>query len=96
VVERHNSLGEDNQRTAMDIVPRRLPAIIVTRSVSLMYAVCRVVVQGRGIWQASATSVALDRGGMPTVSIIASINVSKSADHLPLYPQSQIYCPARG
>lgn len=40
--------------------------------------------------QASAQSRLIE-GGMPTEASIASIILSKYADHLPLYRQSQIY-----
>ena len=33
----------------------------------------------------------LIEGGMPTEATIASVIVSKYADHLPLYRQSQLY-----
>ena len=42
-----------------------------------------------GIIQAPAP-LRLVEGGMPTEALIADVVVSKNADHLPLYRQSQI------
>jgi len=39
----------------------------------------------------SSAKPRLIEGGMPTEATIASVIVSKYADHLPLYRQSQIY-----
>jgi transposase len=80
--ERH-IIGEDvNER--LDIVPAQFRVLVTRRP---KYA-CRSC-EG-GVVQAPAKPRLID-GGMPTEATIASVIVSKYADHLPLYRQSQIY-----
>ena len=67
----------------LDIVPARLRVIVTVRP---RYA-CRVCEQG--VTQAPAP-VHLIEGAIPTEGAIAHVLVSKFADHLPLYRQSQI------
>lgn len=75
-------IGEDrNER--LDIVPAQLRVIVTVRP---KYA-CRVCTDG--ITQAP-TPPWLIEGGLPTEGAIAHVLVSKYADHLPLYRQSQI------
>jgi transposase len=80
--ERH-IIGEDvNER--LDIVPAQF-RVLVTRRPKYACRSCEA-----GIVQAPAKSRLIE-GGMPTEATIASVIVSKYADHLPLYRQSQIY-----
>ena len=75
-------IGEDrNER--IDIVPAQLRVIVTVRP---KYA-CRVCTDG--VTQAP-TPPWLIEGGLPTEGAIAHVLVSKHADHLPLYRQSQI------
>lgn len=75
-------IGEDrNER--LDIVPAKLCVIVTVRP---KYA-CRVCTDG--VTQAP-TPPWLIEGGLPTEGAIAHVLVSKYADHLPLYRQSQI------
>jgi len=75
-------IGEDrNER--IDIVPAQLRVIVTVRP---KYA-CRMCTDG--ITQAP-TPPWLIEGGLPTEGAIAHVLVSKYADHLPLYRQSQI------
>lgn len=75
-------IGEDrNER--IDIVPAQLRVIVTVRP---KYA-CRTCTDG--VTQAP-TPPWLIEGGLPTEGAIAHILVSKYADHLPLYRQSQI------
>jgi transposase len=72
---------------AADIIPTRFQVIVLVRP---NYASRRC---DGGVLQAAAP-VRLIEGGLPTEGTLAHIAVSKYADHLPLYRQSQIY--ARG
>ncbi|WP_292288891.1 IS66 family transposase [Marivita sp.] len=75
-------IGEDrNER--LDIVPAQCRVIVTVRP---KYA-CRACTDG--ITQAP-TPPWLIEGGLPTEGAIAHVLVSKYADHLPLYRQSQI------
>ena len=67
----------------LDIVPAQLRVIVTVRP---RYA-CRACTDG--VTQAPAPA-ALIAGGLPTEGAIAHVLVSKYADHLPLYRQSQI------
>jgi transposase len=67
----------------LDIVPAQLRVIATIRP---RYA-CRLCTDG--VTQAPAPA-ALIEGGLPTEGAIAHVLVSKYADHLPLYRQSQI------
>lgn len=80
--ERH-IIGEDVSER-LDIVPAQFRVIVTRRP---KYA-CRSCEAG-GV-QAPAKPRLIE-GGMPTDATIASVIVSKYADHLPLYRQSQIY-----
>jgi transposase len=75
-------IGEDRTER-LDIVPAQLRVIATIRP---RYA-CRVCTDG--ITQVP-TPAALIEGGLPTEGAIAHVLVSKYADHLPLYRQSQI------
>jgi transposase len=80
--ERH-IIGEDISER-LDIVPAQFRVVVTRRP---KYA-CRSC-EG-GIIQAPAKPRLIE-GGMPTEATVASVIVSKYADHLPLYRQSQIY-----
>jgi transposase len=80
--ERH-IIGEDVSER-LDIVPAQF-RVLVTRRPKYACRSCEA-----GIVQASAKPHLIE-GGMPTEATIASVIVSKYADHLPLYRQSQIY-----
>jgi transposase len=78
--------GEDRSER-LDIIPARFQVIVTIRP---RYA-CRRC--DGGVLQA-AVPARLIEGGLPTEGTLAHVVVSKYADHLPLYRQSQIY--ARG
>jgi len=80
--ERH-IIGEDVSER-LDIVPAQF-RVLVTRRPKYACRSCEA-----GVIQSPATSRLIE-GGMPTEATIASVIVSKYADHLPLYRQSQIY-----
>ena len=75
-------IGEDRAER-LGIVPAQLRAIVTIRP---KYA-CRVCTNG--VTQAPAPTTLIE-GGLPTEGAIAHVLVSKYADHLPLYRQSQI------
>ncbi|ETW10711.1 transposase IS66 [Roseivivax marinus] len=75
-------IGEDRTER-LDIVPAQLRVIATIRP---KYA-CRTCTDG--VTQASAPA-SLIEGGLPTEGAIAHVLISKYADHLPLYRQSQI------
>ncbi len=77
-----HKIGEDHSER-LDIVPAQLRVIVTVRP---KYA-CRVCTDG--VVQAPAPAH-LVTGGLPTEATIAHVLVSKYADHLPLYRQSQI------
>src|SRR6056297_2717878 len=77
-----HKIGEDRTER-LDIVPAQLHVIVTVRP---KYA-CRAGTDG--VTQAP-TPAALIEGGLPTESAIAHVLVSKYADHLPLYRQSQM------
>ena len=79
-------IGEDRTER-LDIVPAQLRVIVTVRP---KYA-CRVCTDG--VTQAPAPSH-LIIGGLPTEATLAHVLVSKYADHLPLYRQSQILARA--
>ena len=70
----------------LDIVPAQF-RVLVTRRPKYACRSCEA-----GVIQAPAKPRLIE-GGMPTEATIASVIVSKYADHLPLYRQSQIYAP---
>ena len=76
-------IGEDRTER-LDIVPAQLRVIVTVRP---KYA-CRTCEQG--MIQAAAPAH-LIVGGLPTEGALAQVLISKYADHLPLYRQSQIY-----
>jgi len=76
-------MGEDRSER-LDIVPAQF-RVIVTRRPKYACRSCEEVVV-----QAAAPS-RLVEGGIPTEATVAHVLVSKYADHLPLYRQSQIY-----
>lgn len=77
-----HKIGEDRTER-LDIVPAQLRVIVTVRP---KYA-CRACTDG--VTQAPAPAH-LIAGGLPTEGAIAHVPVSKYADHLPLYRQSQI------
>ena len=79
-------IGEDRSER-LDIIPARFQVIVTIRP---KYA-CRRC--DGGVLQAAAPARLIE-AGLPTEGTLAHIAVSKYADHLPLYRQSQIY--ARG
>jgi len=80
---RGHIIGEDVSER-LDIVPAQF-RVLVTRRPKYACRSCEA-----GIAQASVKPRLIE-GGMPTEATIASVIVSKYADHLPLYRQSQIY-----
>ena len=78
-----HKIGEDRSER-LDIVPAQLRVIVTVRP---KYA-CRACTDG--VTQAAAPSH-LIMGGLPTEATLAHVLVSKYADHLPLYRQSDIY-----
>ena len=77
-----HKIGEDRTER-LDIVPAQLRVIVTIRP---KYA-CRACTDG--VTQAPAPPWLIE-GGLPTEGAIAHVLVSKYADHLPLYRQSQI------
>ena len=77
-----HKIGEDRTER-LDIVPAQLRVIVTIRP---KYA-CRTCTDG--VTQAPAPAHLID-GGLPSEGAIAHVLVSKYADHLPLYRQSQI------
>jgi transposase len=74
----------DDVSERLDIVPAQF-RVLVTRRPKYACRSCEA-----GVIQAPAKPRLIE-GGMPTEATIASVIVSKYADHLPLYRQSQIY-----
>jgi transposase len=81
-----HKIGEDRSER-LDIVPAQLRVIVTVRP---KYA-CRTCTDG--VTQAPALNH-LVTGGLPTEATLAHVLVSKYADHLPLYRQSQILARA--
>ena len=81
-----HKIGEDRSER-LDIVPAQLRVIVTVRP---KYA-CRTCTDG--VTQAPAPSH-LIMGGLPTEATLAHVLVSRYADHLPLYRQSQILARA--
>lgn len=79
---RMHKIGEDRTER-LDIIPAQLRVIVTIRP---RYA-CRICTDG--VIQAPAPAHLIE-GGLPTEAMIAQVLVSKYADHLPLYRQSQI------
>jgi transposase len=82
-------IGEDTSKR-LDKVPAKL-TVIVTRRPKLACRDCEKngADQVAGIIQAPAPARLIE-GGLPTERFVADVVVSKFADHLPLYRQSQI------
>ena len=76
-------IGEDVSER-LDIVPAQFRVLVVRRPKYGCRACEDVVVQ-------MPAPARLIEGGMPTEATVAQVLVSKYADHLPLYRQSQIY-----
>ncbi|MDZ7602717.1 MAG: IS66 family transposase [Hoeflea sp.] len=76
-------MGEDRSER-LDIVPAQFRAIVTRRPKYACRACEEVVVQ-------APAPARLVEGGIPTEATVAHVLVSKYADHLPLYRQSQIY-----
>ena len=76
-------IGEDRTER-LDVVPAQLRVIV---SIRPKYA-CRSCEEG--VTQAPAPAHLIE-GGLPTEGMLAHVLVSKFADHLPLYRQSQIF-----
>ena len=76
-------IGEDRTER-LDIVPAQLRVIVTVRP---KYA-CRVCEQG--VTQAPSPARLIE-GALPSEGLLAHVLVSKFADHLPLYRQSQIF-----
>jgi len=81
-----HKIGEDRSER-LDIVPAQLRVIVTVRP---KYA-CRICTDE--VTQALAPAQ-LIAGGLPTEATLAHVLVSKYADHLPLYRQSQILARA--
>ena len=77
------AIGEDRSER-LDVIPAQFRVLVTVRP---RYACTRCDV---GILQAPAPSHLIE-GGLPTEATMAHVAVSKYADHLPLYRQSQIY-----
>ncbi len=84
--ERH-VIGEDISER-LDVIPAQF-RVIVTRRPKYACRSCK-----DGVVQAPAKPRLIE-GGLPTEATVASVIVSKYADHLPLYRQSQIYARQR-
>jgi transposase len=76
-------IGEDVAER-LDVVPAQF-RVIVTRRPKYGCRACESAVA-----QAPAAARLIE-GGLPTETLVAQVLVSKYADHLPLYRQSQIY-----
>src|SRR5256714_5129876 len=76
-------IGEDKSER-LDIVPAQFRVLVTGRA---KYA-CRKCEDG--VLQAPAPARLIE-GGLPTEATVAQVLVSKYADHLPLYRQTQIY-----
>jgi transposase len=82
-------IGEDTSRR-LDKVPAKV-RVIVTRRPKYACRTCEKTGADdvAGIIQAPAPARLIE-GGLPTEALVADVVVSKHADHLPLYRQSQI------
>ena len=76
-------IGEDVSER-LDIIPAQFRVLVVRRPKYGCRACEEVVVQ-------MPAPARLIEGGLPTEATVAQVLVSKYADHLPLYRQSQIY-----
>lgn len=82
-------IGEDSSKR-LDKVPAKV-RVIVTRRPKYACRACEKTGADNvaGIIQAPAPARLIE-GGLPTEALVADVVVSKHADHLPLYRQSQI------
>jgi transposase len=82
-------IGEDTSKR-LDKIPAKL-TVVVTRRPKLACRSCEKngADEVAGIIQAPAPARLIE-GGLPTERLVADIVVSKFADHLPLYRQSQV------
>jgi transposase len=82
-------IGEDTSKR-LDKVPAKI-TVIVTRRPTYACRTCERTGADEvaGIIQAPAPARLIE-GGLPTEALVADVVVSKYADHLPLYRQSQI------
>jgi transposase len=78
-----HQIGEDTSER-LDIIPAQLRVIVVRRPKYGCRACQDVVVQ-------ASAPARLIEGGLPTEATVAQVLVSKYADHLPLYRQTQIF-----
>ncbi len=78
-----HAMGEDVSER-LDIVPAQFRVIVTRRPKYACRACEEVVVQ-------APAPARLVEGGIPTEATVAHVLVSKYADHLPLYRQTQIY-----
>jgi transposase len=87
-------IGEDTSKR-LDKVPAKV-RVIVTRRPKYACRTCEKTGADdvAGIIQAPAPPRLIE-GGLPTEALVADVVVSKHADHLPLYRQSQA-CPREG
>lgn len=76
-------IGEDASER-LDMVPAQF-RVLVTRRPKYACRTCE-----NGVVQAAAPARLIE-GGLPTEATVAQVLVSKYADHLPLYRQTQIY-----
>src|SRR5271156_4382612 len=76
-------IGEDCSER-LDIIPAQMRVLVVRRPKYACRACGEVVVQ-------APAPARLIEGGLPTEATVAQVLVSKYADHLPLYRQTQIY-----
>lgn len=82
-------IGEDTSKR-LDEVPAKV-RVIVTRRPKYACRSCQKIGADTvaGVIQAAAPARLIE-GGLPTEAMVADVVVSKHADHLPLYRQSQI------
>ena len=80
---RLHKIGEDISER-LDIIPAQFRVLVMRRPKYGCRACEDVVVQ-------MPAPARLIEGGLPTEATVAQVLVSKYADHLPLYRQSQIY-----
>ncbi len=78
-----HQIGEDTSER-LDIIPAQLRVIVVRRPKYGCRACQDVVVQ-------ASAPARLIEGGLPTETTVAQVLISKYADHLPLYRQTQIF-----
>jgi transposase len=79
-------IGHDTSER-LDVIPAQF-RVLVTRRPKLACRACAGV--GAGVIVQAPAPARLIEGGMPTEATVAHVLVSRYADHLPLYRQSQI------